>query len=175
MKTKKVEKCPASKYTFKCVVCDIQFVDTNHVKKRKTCSRRCSAKLTPKRFGKDHPMWTGDNVTYRALHSWLGRHFGKSDKCENKKCRGFSKKYNWALKRNYKYERKIENFMRLCRSCHSVYDFDGAGIYFSKQSLKWVAQAKEKRCTVRLGSFKEKEDAVNRRRDYYNLHYEFPE
>ena len=68
--------------------------------------------------------WKGDSVGYRALHQWLQREFGKADRCENPQCEHKIKKFEWALLKGKKYERKRENFWRLCQSCHAKYDFN---------------------------------------------------
>lgn len=60
---------------------------------------------------------------YRSIHDWLQYKYGKAVKCENPNCSKLNHKYDWALKRNYKYEKNIENFIQLCRVCHIKYDF----------------------------------------------------
>ena len=64
----------------------------------------------------------GDNVAYRTIHSWLSKRFGKADRCEQVDCEGKSKTFDWSKLRGKKYERKRENFWKLCRSCHIKYD-----------------------------------------------------
>lgn len=59
---------------------------------------------------------------YSAVHYWLRYNYGPANKCEDKKCTGISKNFNWALKRGMEYERKRENYLQLCRSCHAKYD-----------------------------------------------------
>ena len=76
---------------------------------------------------------------YRTLHLWLESNYGKADRCENFDCvyprenargklmikpRGF----DWAKIRSKQYERKRENFVRLCKSCHMTYDRRGINI-----------------------------------------------
>jgi hypothetical protein len=72
--------------------------------------------------GKEHPQWKGENITYRTLHLWLIRNFGKANTCENIECQHRSKYYLYALVKGSKYERKRENFKMLCMSCHVKYD-----------------------------------------------------
>lgn len=58
-----------------------------------------------------------------GLHSWLRTNFGKASKCENRKCNNIHPyRYEWALLKGKKYERKRENFWMLCRKCHMYYD-----------------------------------------------------
>jgi len=77
-----------------------------------------------------HPKWKGDSVEYPGLHTWLRNNYGKADFCDNKErksleflCSGKSKTFEWAKKRGYSYERKRDNFLKLCTSCHRKYDW----------------------------------------------------
>ena len=80
--------------------------------------------------------WKGDDVGYDGIHRWLRRTFGKANKCENPKCvypRNSTHRpikiilkparFEWALIKGKSYERKRENYIMLCKSCHSYYDF----------------------------------------------------
>ena len=59
---------------------------------------------------------------YDNVHKWLNAHHNKKGICEL--CgTTTSKVYQWALKHGCHYEKKIENFMELCVSCHMSYDF----------------------------------------------------
>jgi hypothetical protein len=70
-----------------------------------------------------HNFYKGDAIGYGAIHDWLRNKFGKSNHCENKKCESINPKmYVWAKLKNKKYERKRENFIQLCQSCHVKYD-----------------------------------------------------
>lgn len=65
------------------------------------------------------------NITsqeYYAIHYWLKHHFGSADKCENYDCPGKSKVFEWAKKRDKRYTRDRDSFMKLCSSCHRKYD-----------------------------------------------------
>ena len=67
-----------------------------------------------------HGMWKGDKVKYRALHQWVERWKGKSNVCEV--CGTITaKKYDWA-NINHTYKRILEDYIRMCRSCHKKYD-----------------------------------------------------
>lgn len=57
-----------------------------------------------------------------AIHKWLSIHFGRANRCENKKCRGVSSHFVWAKRRGKPYAHKRSNFWRLCTSCHTAYD-----------------------------------------------------
>lgn len=67
--------------------------------------------------------WKGDDISYIGIHAWLRRTYGKAAKCENPKCEAEDvKRFEWALKKGFEYERKRENFIQLCKSCHVEYD-----------------------------------------------------
>ena len=65
-------------------------------------------------------MWVGDKVSYPALHTWIRNKLGTPNyctKCDGKK----AKRFDWAnISREYK--RDVNDFIRLCRSCHKKYD-----------------------------------------------------
>jgi hypothetical protein len=84
-----------------------------------------SQKMKGNNFG-----WKGDKIGYHGIHAWLRREFGKANKCENINCEHKSKRFNYALLREHKMERKKENFWMLCQSCHEKYDIT------KKQKLK---------------------------------------
>ena len=72
-------------------------------------------------IGKNNPNWKGKNISQRGIHGWLIRVYGQPNKCE--KCGLVGKdNINWAKKRGKKYERKKNNFWRLCDKCHMNYD-----------------------------------------------------
>lgn len=59
---------------------------------------------------------------YAAIHYWLKKNYGVAVKCENEKCPNKQSRFEWALKKDKKYEYKRENYIQLCRSCHNKYD-----------------------------------------------------
>ena len=72
--------------------------------------------------GAENKTWKGDNVGYRALHSWVRRWLGTPDTCEHCGKVGLTgKKINWANK-SHKYFRELNDWIRLCVSCHKKYD-----------------------------------------------------
>lgn len=87
-------------------------------------------KRTP--VGKKHWFWKGDKAGYSSIHSWVRRHFGKANRCENKEC--FYPRKNWDGKimekpKIYewsnisgKYKRQREDWEMLCPSCHRTRD-----------------------------------------------------
>lgn len=64
---------------------------------------------------------------YGRIHYWLRQNYGKPTKCEATDCNGVSKAVQWALVRGKKYEKVRENFIQLCRSCHTRYDLTEGG------------------------------------------------
>ena len=102
--------------------------------------------------------WKGDNITYNSLHWWIRRTYGSATKCENSKCLGESKNFEWALLKNCNYERRRDNFWQLCRKCHFNYDLKNnqrtkfnegrilaqksrIGSHHSKESKEKISQA----------------------------------
>ena len=72
--------------------------------------------------GEKSGKWKGNKVGYWGIHDWLQKEFGKANKCENPNCFKKSRVFNWAKLENKLYERRRENFIMLCRSCHAKYD-----------------------------------------------------
>ena len=116
-----------------CLICKRKIkCSLSEYSRRKVCSRKCLSEyyiLNSKKFlegkmpkGEQSPHWKGDNIGFVALHQWLQRTYGKASECENANCPKISKRFNWSLLRNKKYERKRENFWQLCVSCHRRYD-----------------------------------------------------
>ncbi len=138
-----------------CPECQIQFLApiTRVIRgQRKFCSRSCRGKsvyrlrLLPlvnagafieqskaiiakehSKWGKDetrHPRWKGDGVGRVALHHWVEKHLGKPNGCEFCGLNDPDRRYNWANK-SRKYLRSLDDWIRLCHSCHSRYDGSG--------------------------------------------------
>jgi hypothetical protein len=79
-----------------------------------------------------HSGWKGDGAGRVAIHDWVKRKLGKPNRCDNPKCiyprQRFNgklmskpKRYDWA-NIDHKYQRKISDWIRLCPSCHKLYD-----------------------------------------------------
>lgn len=58
---------------------------------------------------------------YKTIHAWLNKNYGRPTKCEF--CEKNKNRYEWALKKCCSYEKKIDNYLQLCVSCHRKYDF----------------------------------------------------
>jgi len=76
----------------------------------------------PPRMGKFHHMWMGDKISYKGVHIWVKRKYGKPDTCEHCGKTGLKGiQIHWANK-NRKYKRDRKDWMRLCILCHRKYD-----------------------------------------------------
>ncbi len=85
-----------------------------------TPESREKAKL--KMTGDQHFAWKGDEVGYFALHTWVQRHKGLPQDCEDCGATDSDRSYDWA-NISGEYRRDLDDFMRLCRSCHRKFDF----------------------------------------------------
>ena len=66
--------------------------------------------------------WKGDKVGYLGLHAWVIRQLGQPTTCEHCGKTGLSgRKIDWANK-SHEYKRHLNDWLRLCRSCHIKYD-----------------------------------------------------
>ena len=68
-----------------------------------------------------HPFWKGDKAGLLAKHSYIERYKGKPRFCEFCK-RTDKKRYNWA-NIDHSYSRDLTDYIRLCTSCHSKFDY----------------------------------------------------
>ncbi len=75
------------------------------------------------RLNEKHPLWKENGVSLSGLHAWVERKLGKPDTCEHCKKTGLKgHKIHWANK-YHTYQRSLEDWLRLCVSCHRIYDF----------------------------------------------------
>ena len=70
--------------------------------------------------GENHPSWKGDKVGLSSLHEWVRKTLGTPSLCVV--CgTSTAKRFEWAnISRMYK--RVVEDWARLCTSCHHKYD-----------------------------------------------------
>ncbi len=73
---------------------------------------------------------------YIGIHYWLKKEYGIANKCEGNFCKGVSSRFEWALIKDKLYEKKRDNFIQLCRSCHASYDQSEEGIKRMSESKK---------------------------------------
>ena len=72
--------------------------------------------------GSKNVNWKGNGVGYHAIHSWIERWKGKLKQCE--RCGSTTaKKYEWA-NIDHTYKRILEDYIRMCTSCHRIYDYE---------------------------------------------------
>lgn len=75
-----------------------------------------------KRIGEKNHEWKGDRVGYVGLHLWVKRNLGKPERCEHCEKDGLrGRAIHWANKSG-NYIRDLEDWIRLCASCHTRYD-----------------------------------------------------
>jgi len=111
---------------------------------------------------------------YDKIHKWLYYHYGKADKCDNPDCPKICKYFSWALKKGKELEKNRDNYIQLCYSCHTKYDFtEERKNYLSKtmkgkpaspqaytalkKKLKGVPRTEEVKRKIRLSKLKRKE------------------
>ena len=104
----------------KCEICGKKFGTCKTEIKRgggKYCSRDCYYKS---QRNEGSYNWKGSNASYTSKHKWVYRRLGKPKYCE--KC-GIKedKIYHWASKSG-ECKRDLEDWIRLCPSCHKKYD-----------------------------------------------------
>lgn len=115
-----------------CVVCGKEYraVKDHHDRKQKYCSVDCyrhdwkmRIEKTIKRTGasgESNHSWKGDEVGYSGIHKWVERQRGNPEKCEFCGTTTASK-FEWA-NLDHEYERDLDDYVRLCTSCHRRYD-----------------------------------------------------
>ena len=128
-----------------CKICKKEFLVIPSKAKARYCSQKCyrigqrqdidgglirivgkvGNKSTLGRTDEKANRWKGNEVGYDALHSWVKRKLGRPDTCEH--C-GRSNlgghMIHWANK-SQEYKRNLEDWLRLCASCHKQYDHVG--------------------------------------------------
>lgn len=120
---KKLNKISSYREKRICKHCDSEFITCIGEINRgrgKYCSNDCGSKVRLK--GIDHPYWKGEDVTMGTLHDWVKINKGEPSLCD--KCGTTTAKvYDWA-NISQEYKRDLNDFMRLCRSCHAKYDWE---------------------------------------------------
>ena len=99
---------------------------------------------------------------YRNVHIWLKNTHGKANKCENSNCENKNNRFTWSKIRGKNYEKKRENFWKLCSKCHRSYDNSVKwaknigkslkGKKFSNEHIRKMKISFRKRIPVRLGA-----------------------
>lgn len=93
-------------------------------RERDLAKKRAANAAKPKkgrRTGEAHHLWKGGDVGYGALHRWVTTHKGRPAECEH--CGTLTaKRYEWANV-DHMYRRTLDDWLRLCTSCHRTYDY----------------------------------------------------
>lgn len=71
--------------------------------------------------GEQSPHWKGDAAGKVNMHRWVEKWKGKPKKCELCGTKDPTKTYDWANV-DHSYKRVLEDYTRMCRSCHRKYD-----------------------------------------------------
>ena len=71
--------------------------------------------------GEKNPNWKGDKVKLSGLHMWVYSKLGRPNKCEF--CGKIKRNLQWANK-SHEYKRSLDDWLRLCVSCHKQYDLN---------------------------------------------------
>jgi len=82
------------------------------------------SKAKKNKIGTNNNAWKGNDVSYSGLHYWIKKYLSQPTKCEHCKKDGLTgRKIGWANK-DHKYKRNLVDWIRLCASCHKIYDRD---------------------------------------------------
>lgn len=89
--------------------------DCNCIISKKAMRCKSCSNVNGCKNGYIHPLWKGKEVSYRTLHQWLCRNKKKPERCQS--CNKKNKNLDCAnISGNY--ERDINDYEWLCRSCH---------------------------------------------------------
>lgn len=125
-----------------CIICNKKFKpkDNSHI--GKFCSKTCYWKDMSKRKGKGTSAWK-EKISYSGIHKWIARELGTPNYCEFCERDDLSK-YDWANISGL-YFRDINDWMRLCRFCHSKWD--------RLIQKKWLTQNNKKKHDINAFDF----------------------
>ena len=108
----------------KCLVCKLNFyVKPYRKNKAKFCSYKCYWYSMKGMDSKKHSSWKGNKAGIKAVHKWLGQHYGKPKYCINFNCLNKSNIFEWCKKIESSYTHNPNDYLWLCRSCHRKYDW----------------------------------------------------
>ena len=69
-----------------------------------------------------HYKWKGDKVGYYGVHDWITKHYGQPVGCQECGLNDPKRVYHWA-NLSGEYKRDINDFKRMCVSCHRKFDY----------------------------------------------------
>lgn len=99
-----------------------QKVSEETKKKISETNKGCIGYWLGKKLSEEHKLHISkpESTNYRTIHWWVQRVLGKPNKCEY--CDNTNAKaYDWA-NIDHTYKRDINDWVRLCRSCHIKFD-----------------------------------------------------
>lgn len=100
------------------------FVTTEEVKRKLSAALkgRPNTKNRGRFVGEKSVNWQGDKISYRSLHKWIQGKRGEPHYCEHCKRSDLRhRQYHWA-NISGEYKRDLNDYIRLCVSCHKKYD-----------------------------------------------------
>ena len=100
----------------------------------KETKNRISTTLKGKYLGDQIASWKGDKASYQAKHSWMYRHYGKANYCEND-ITHTSKRFEWA-NISGRYLRSRSDYKSLCVPCHRRMDLNNRAIQEYRDEIK---------------------------------------
>lgn len=104
---------------YTCGICSKLFVAKESAN-RKYCSTTCYLQSKRGKTYEHTGQWKGEEAGYFTKHRWVRRWRGTPKLCELCKSTD-KKKYEWAnISKQYK--RDLNDWIRLCTSCHRLYD-----------------------------------------------------
>jgi hypothetical protein len=108
----------------KCYICGKEIYIPKYRVRMNCCSLECTKEYKKKFSPKEekNSSWKGLLASVGAIHKWVAVRKGKPAKCEV--C-GTDKKrtYHWA-NIDHSYQRNLEDYIRMCVSCHRKYDIE---------------------------------------------------
>ena len=92
-----------------------------------------------------------DYNKYQRIHYWLRKKYSLIKKCETVGCPSKGR-IEWALKHGKEYKFNRDNFLMLCKSCHTKYDFTEETKLKISQSHIGKKHSEETRIKMGLGN-----------------------
>jgi hypothetical protein len=97
------------------------------------------------RVGEKANAWKGESAGKIAVHMWITSRKGSPDYCEH--CGKTGKgRYHWS-NIDHKYSRNLDDYTRLCPSCHMKYDMKYNN-YNEKRNLTRINNRKIKKMKI---------------------------
>ena len=92
-------------------------------------------KIRPQTTWEKNWNWKWEQSKYTAHHMWVIFHKWKPNYCEHcKKTDLRPRQYQWA-NIDHKYKRNLDDYIRLCATCHKKFDIDNNGYTGRKSNI----------------------------------------